>query len=135
MTSLGKKPLKDIQSRQDIHMLVTTFYSRIRKDVYLGPIFEKHINDWPTHLDHLTTFWENSLFHTGRYKGNPLKIHEVVDKTENNGLNEQHFGVWLNHWIQTLDDLFLGDHATILKLRARKMATHIHIHLFEARKE
>jgi hemoglobin len=124
---------KDVQNRSDIAMLVRTFYSRIRKDVYLGPIFEKHISDWDAHFDHLTDFWEHSLFMNGAYKGNPLKVHEKVDTEEGYGINEQHFGVWLNHWAQTIDDLFIGDHASILKMRARKMGTHIHIHLFQAR--
>ncbi len=125
---------KDITSKKDIDTLVTTFYSRIRKDVYLGAIFEKHIRDWPAHLEHISTFWENSLFRTGQYHRNPLEVHEKVDKEEGHRIDEHHFGVWLNHWIQTIDDLFLGDNTTILKARARKMATHIHLHLFQARK-
>ncbi|MFT5752409.1 MAG: hemoglobin [Flavobacteriales bacterium] len=125
--------LRDLQNKSDIATLVHTFYSRIRKDVYLAPIFEKHIKDWGTHLEHLTDFWENSLFMNGEYKGNPLKVHEKVDAEEGYKINEQHFGIWLNHWVQTIDDLFLGDNASILKLRARKMGTHIHVHLFEVR--
>jgi len=124
---------QDLSTRDDVYKLVSTFYSRIRKDVYLGPIFEKHIHDWPAHFEHLTTFWENSLFHTGKYKGNPLEIHEKVDKEEQHSINEQHFGVWLNHWVQTIDDLYSGENASILKLKARKMGTHIHIHLFKSR--
>lgn len=124
---------KDLQNRNDVSKLVRTFYGRIRKDVYLAPIFEKHINNWDEHLEHLTDFWENSLFMKGTYHGNPLKVHEKVDAKEGYTINEQHFGIWLNHWIQTIDDLFSGERASILKLRARKMGTHIHVHLFESR--
>lgn len=124
---------KEITSSKDIHKLVTIFYSRIRKDVYLGPIFEKHIQDWPAHFEHLTNFWQNSLFHNSDYKGDPLEVHQKLDKAEDSSINEQHFGVWLNHWSQTIDDHFIGDNAAILKLKARKMATHIHIHLFQSR--
>jgi len=125
--------LHDLTNRSDIKTLVQTFYGRIRKDVYLAPIFKKHITDWNAHFEHLTDFWENSLFMNGAYKGNPLKVHEKVDAAEGYGINEQHFGIWLNYWSQTIDDLFEGDNASILKLRARKMGTHIHVHLFEAR--
>jgi len=83
---------KDITSKKDIDTLVTTFYSRIRKDVYLGAIFEKHIHDWPAHLEHISTFWENSLFRTGQYHGNPLEVHEKVDKEEGHRIDEHHFG-------------------------------------------
>ena len=34
---------KDICDRSDVYTLVSTFYDRIRADVYLGPIFNKHI--------------------------------------------------------------------------------------------
>lgn len=135
MKNLEHGMKNDIKTKEDLKKIVTTFYSRIRKDVYLGPIFERHIQDWPSHLEHSTAFWENSLFRTGQYHGNPLEIHQKLDKKEGYRINEQHFGVWLNHWIQTIDDLFSGDNASLLKRRARKMSTHIHLHLFQTRKK
>ena len=123
----------DLSHRDDIARLVTAFYDRIRADVYLGPIFNKHIQDWEAHLCHLTDFWEHSLFLKGNYTGNPLKAHESVDAAQGYQINEQHFGIWLNHWSQTIDSLYQGPQAEILKLRARKMATHIHIHIFKQR--
>ncbi|WP_298510889.1 group III truncated hemoglobin [uncultured Kordia sp.] len=124
----------DIQNRADVHTLVTTFYAKIRKDEVLGPIFNNRIHDWDSHLEHLTDFWESSLFFVNKYKGNPLEKHVEVDKAIDHVINEHHFGIWLNHWIQTLDALFEGDKASIAKNRARKMGTFIYIKLFEARK-
>ncbi|WP_375239849.1 group III truncated hemoglobin [Aurantibacter sp.] len=127
----------DIKNREDIALLVDAFYEKIRKDNVLGPIFNGMILDWETHLNHLTTFWESSLFMTKklehRYSGNPLEAHIKVDKYAKNTIDEHHFGIWLNYWSQTIDDLFAGEVADNAKRRARKMATFIHIKLFEAR--
>ena len=46
--------LSDIQNREDVKLLVTTFYDIIRKDEKIGPIFNKAIQDWDSHLIHLT---------------------------------------------------------------------------------
>ena len=55
---------KKIESREDVSLLVNTFYSKIRKDTLLGPIFNRIITDWETHLELLTDFWETNLFRT-----------------------------------------------------------------------
>jgi hemoglobin len=123
----------DIQNRADVKLLVTNFYDKIRKDDVLGPIFNGRISHWEAHLEHLTDFWESSLFFVNKYKGNPLEKHAEVDASINNTINEHHFGIWLNYWMQTLDELFEGEKVTIAKNRARKMGTFIYIKLFEAR--
>ena len=62
--------MKPIKNREDIHLLVNTFYSKIRKDELLGPIFNSHIseNQWPHHLMKLTDFWETNLFGVRKFK-------------------------------------------------------------------
>ena len=53
---------KDIGNRADVILLVSKFYEKVRKDNVLGPFFNETIKDWDAHLEHLTTFWESSLF-------------------------------------------------------------------------
>ena len=69
----------DIQTRDDVFLLVTTFYEKVRANETLGPFFNETIKDWDAHLEHLTTFWETSLFMTRKlekkYYGNPLEAH------------------------------------------------------------
>jgi hemoglobin len=116
-------------------MLVTTFYAKIKRDDVLGPIFRAQIHDWKAHILHLTDFWESSLFFVNKYSGNPIEKHIEVDTAFDQILNEQHFGIWLNYWIQTLDELFEGEKVSIAKNRARKMSTFMYVKLFEARKQ
>lgn len=127
----------DIQNREDISKLVLSFYAKVRKDNILGPFFNNAIKDWDTHLDRLTTFWESSLFITKKlehkYYGNPLETHIKVDKNNKHNITQEHFGLWLNLWFQTIDKLFIGDNANKAKTRARKMGTFLYLKIFEAR--
>jgi len=128
---------RDISNREDVFLLVTNFYKKVRKDNTLGPFFNEKIKNWNVHLEHLTTFWETSLFMTRKlekkYKGNPLEVHVTVDKENNNSITEMHFGIWLNYWSQTIDELFQGEIADNAKRRARKMGTFMYLKIFETR--
>ncbi len=123
----------DIKNREDIFLLVTKFYEKVRKDDVLGPFFNETIKDWDTHLQHLTTFWESSLFLKTKYYGDPLEAHAKVDKAFDNSITELHFGLWLNLWFQTIDEMFEGDYAENAKRRARKMGTFMYLKIFQAR--
>lgn len=123
----------DIKNRDDVFNLVTSFYEKVRKDIVLGPFFNDTIKDWDAHLQHLTTFWESSLFLKTKYYGDPLKTHVKVDAIHNNSITELHFGLWLNLWFQTIDELFEGDYAENAKRRARKMGSFLYLKIFEAR--
>lgn len=123
----------DIKTRADIFKLVSSFYVKVRKDELLGPFFNNTITDWEEHLERLTTFWESNLFLKTKYLGNPLEVHVEVDKNYDNTITEIHFGVWLNLWFQTIDELFTGEYAEKAKLRARKMGTFLHLKIFESR--
>jgi hemoglobin len=124
---------KDIKNRQDVFLLVSKFYEKVRKDEVLGPFFNETIKDWDAHLEHLTTFWESSLFLKTRFHGDPLEAHVKVDKAHDHSITELHFGLWLNLWFQTIDELFEGDYAENAKRRSRKMGTFLYLKIFEAR--
>ena len=125
---------KDINNREDVYKLVASFYSKVRRDEVLGPFFNDVIKDWDEHLERLTTFWESSLFLKTKYLGNPLEAHVKVDEENNNIITELHFGIWLNLWYQTIDELYQGDYAENAKRRARKMGTFLYLKIFEARR-
>ena len=116
--------MNEIESRKDIEGLVTTFYSKIRKDELLGPIFNHHIkaDQWPAHLEKLTDFWEANLFGTARFTGNPSEKHFNVDRTQNYSIEQKHFGKWLQLWFETINEQFEGANATKAKEAARRMA-------------
>lgn len=125
--------MKHITDKTDVAKLVTAFYAKVRKEETLGPIFNGMITDWDAHLELLTRFWSMQLMFERNYDGNPIEIHRKVDVYTRGTINENHFGKWLNLWVQTLDNMYTGENAEILKNRARKMASFIHIDLFKHR--
>lgn len=128
---------KDIENREDVFLLVSEFYKKVRKDPVLGPFFNRVIQDWEAHIERLTTFWESSLFMTKnlehRYHGNPLEVHIEVDRQNDHAITQVHFGLWLNLWFETLDELFEGEYTENAKNRARKMGTFLFMSIFQAR--
>lgn len=124
---------KEIESRIDVQLLVHSFYDKIRKDTILGPIFNGIISDWETHLELLTDFWETQLFLKRKYLGNPVTTHQEVDDKTNGTITPEHFGLWLNYWFATIDELFDGEIAWIAKNRAQKMSTMLFMQMYQHR--
>ncbi len=122
-----------IKDRTDVSLLVRTFYKKIRKDKVLGPIFNNSITDWESHLELLTDFWETQLFLKRKYHGNPITAHQEVDEKINHTVTSEHFGLWLNYWFSTIDELYTGEIAWIAKNRAQKMSTMLFMKIFENR--
>jgi hemoglobin len=125
----------DIKNREDVSLLINTFYKKIRKDEILGPIFNCIITEWDAHLVLLTDFWETQLFLKRKYLGNPVTVHQEVDDKMNHSINPEHFGLWLNLWFETLDELFEGETAWIAKNRAQKMSTMLYMKMYENRQK
>ena len=125
----------DIKNRQDVSLLINSFYKKIRKDEILGPIFNGIITDWDAHLVLLTDFWETQLFLRRKYYGNPVTAHQEVDDKMKHGINPEHFGLWLNLWFATIDELFEGETAWIAKNRAQKMSTMLYMKMYENRQK
>lgn len=117
--------MKEIKNRQNIALLVNTFYTKVRKDELLGPIFNSHIPEesWPEHLDKLTDFWVTNLLGEVCFKGNPSQAHARVDKNLNHSISQVHFGQWLKLWFNSIDSLYTGELADRAKNAARRMST------------
>ena len=124
---------KDIKNRADISILVHHFYDKIRADEEIGSFFNEMITDWESHLEKLTDFWEMNLFGGKIYKGNPIEVHNKVDEHFDGKISSNEFGIWLNLWFATLEELFEGENVEILKRRARKMGTFLMVSIYENR--
>lgn len=114
----------DIKNREDVNLLVCSFYDKIRIDNLLGPIFNKMIpkESWPEHLEKLTDFWETNLFGIPKFKGNPTQKHIQADRIFNHTLSKEHFDQWLSIWKTTINELFNGDKATRALMAAVSIA-------------
>lgn len=127
----------EIKSRREVDFLVRRFYDQIRKHETLGPIFNGIVEDWDHHLIHLSDFWEMILLQSGPGAGkfNPTKVHREVDASVNHGIEQQHFGNWLELWFATIDRYFEGDVSEFAKEHARRMAHMLFMRIWEARQK
>lgn len=123
---------KDIKSRDDIVLLVDSFYDKVKADDSIGYIFQNIIGaDWSQHLPIMYQFWETILLNKPGYSGNPVKKHIEVDQKE--PLEEAHYTRWLELWRKTTDELFEGENADEIKNRAYLMMNLIKIKVELAR--
>jgi hemoglobin len=83
-------PGSDLCTEAEVTTLVHSFYTRVRQDEVLGPIFEAHIDDWDHHLARLVDFWSAILRRTGRFSGAPMPKHAALP-----GLSAALFQHWL----------------------------------------
>ena len=125
----------DIQNREDVYLLVSSFYIKVRANEKIGHFFNDTIEDWPAHLEKLTDFWETNLFMVSKFRGNPVRAHKEVDREFHKSIEQAHFGEWLNLWFQTVDSIFEGERANIAKNSARNMAHNLFMNIFMSRKQ
>jgi hemoglobin len=103
--------------------LVETFYARIRSHDLLGPIFEEHVGDWPTHLQKMKNFWASIAIESGRFHGSPMAKHIALGSLEHG-----HFDEWLALFSETLDDIVEGEEArAFFQERAARIAESLHM--------
>ncbi len=112
---------KDIVTRKDIELLVDEFYAKIRKDELIGFIFTDIAKvNWEKHLPIMYSFFENMLFYTGTYTGNPMELHKHVNRLF--PLTDEHFMRWNQLFSTTVDELFAGERAELSKQRAKSIS-------------
>ncbi|MDO6391074.1 group III truncated hemoglobin [Pontibacter sp. BT731] len=108
----------DITGLEDIKVLVDEFYTLVRNDELLAPIFLFRLNTyWKPHLEKMYTFWNAALFGVKGYTGNPFAKHATMP------VDGEHFERWLSLFISTVDTYFEGPMAEEAKKRALIMAT------------
>ncbi len=125
--------MRDIETEQDVELLVHQFYERVRQHPEIGRFFNETIKDWDAHLEKLTKFWMANLFGASGFIGNPMKAHIETDRAFDHQIEQAHFGHWLQLWFSTLDELFMGINANQAKERARNIAHITFIKMYQAR--
>jgi len=105
---------KVIGSRDEVKLLVNSFYEKVKHDELLAPVFA-HV-DWPHHLPIMYNFWSSVLFGDMSYNGNPFSKHKELP------LKREHFSRWIKLFLETVDSEFSGAVAEEAKNRAQTIA-------------
>jgi hemoglobin len=129
-TSPSGSPASGVRLRrideETIRLLVDAFYTKVRADDQLAPVFEKAIGeDWGPHLEKMYDFWSSVLLTTGRYKGNPMVAHMRIKS-----IREPMFDRWLSLFAATCAELFEDDTAAIFCGKAVRIAESLKLALF-----
>jgi hemoglobin len=106
--------MNDILTRNDIQLLIDRFYTKVRADALLAPVFA-HV-DWEHHTPIIINFWSSLLLGDESYQGNPFQKHIGL------AINPTHFQQWLKLFHETIDENFSGEKALEAKDRANSIA-------------
>jgi hemoglobin len=113
---------KDIESRENLLLLMQEFYKKLLADESISYFFTDVAKiNLEHHLPVLVDFWDSILFQSGTYQKNAMQLHMALH--HKSPLTKHHFETWLRYFKETVDELFTGDNAFIIKERATSIAT------------
>ncbi len=116
----------DLRNRADIEQMLTAFYQKAFADEQIGYFFTEVVPlDLKTHLPVITDFWEAVIFNTQGYRKNVMEIHRQI--SEKSSINKKHLDRWVHLFVTTVDGMFAGKKAELIKQRAVSIATLMNI--------
>ncbi len=108
-----------VGGHRPLGVLVRNFYLSLQTDPILGPIFARHVKDWPAHYATLTEFWALQTGGPAAYGGKLLQTHHAL------GLRPEFYEVWLAQWRRScrlhFDDPEAGEMIALAKRLAGRM--------------
>ena len=134
MTERREQVVADIAARTGIteamiERLVRSFYTKVRSDELLGPVFEARIADWEPHLAQMCAFWSSVALMSGRYHGQPMAAHLPLP------VDTPHFNRWLELFAETARDLCPPAAAAHFLERAHRIADSLELGIAAAKGE
>jgi hemoglobin len=126
--------MKDIENQHDLFLLVDEFYKRLLYDDAISYIFTDVVKiKIEEHLPILVTFWSQAILGTGGYTNNLTQLH--LDVNRKVYLSPELFKIWLQHFDNTVDDLFAGSNAEKIKTNALNIATVLQIKIAQEKRD
>lgn len=111
---------KQITDREDIMLLINSFYDKVKGDDVIGHIFNEIARvNWDTHLPVMYDFWEQLLLNSTNYGRNAMAPHFALNQRV--PLEPVHFDRWLLLFEGTVTELFTGERADLAISRARSI--------------
>ncbi len=120
--------MKDIETREDLEMMLTAFYRKVFEDTLISHFFVAL--DLGHHLPLITDFWESVLLNAKGYKRNVMEIHLNINKKS--PLEKQHLDRWIHLFTNTVDEFFEGPKAMLAKQRAQSIATMMQVKISQS---
>lgn len=111
----------DIRGRKDLEKLIQAFYAKAIPDSIIGFFFTDIANiQLNLHLPKIVNFWDRQLFNSPVYHGQPFQVHKLISLKAT--MSRHHFHRWQFLFCETVDELYSGDNAEQIKIKARMIA-------------
>lgn len=109
--------MKQIDCKDDVKLLVDSFYDKVNQDPLLSPVFNDFAKvNWENHLPIMYKFWGSILLGEASYSGAPFPKHLPLP------VKDEHFERWIHLFEATVDEYFFGANAEEAKSRANSIA-------------
>jgi hemoglobin len=119
---------KDISSREDLVQMLQAFYTKAFQDELIGRFFIEVVPlNLATHIPVIADFWEAVVFNKHGYRKNVMEVHQHIHQLSN--IKKEHLERWVKLFTETVDEMFEGEKATLMKHRAGSIATLMDIKL------
>ncbi len=104
-----------------IQKVVNQFYTQVRNDPLLAPVFEQAIgtetSDWLPHLERMYAFWSSVMLASRRYQGNPFLKHKELPP-----FDIKLFDRWLELFTSTVEEIHTSEIAALYIQKSRQIA-------------
>lgn len=122
--------MKETQiTEENIKLLVNSFYSKVRNDKELAPIFENAIGDdaslWRPHLERMYSFWSSVVLSTGSYSGNPFQKHKDLPS-----FDIKLFDRWLELFAQTAGEIYTEEVSKVFIVKSENIARSLKLGIY-----
>ena len=103
-------------TRENLRVLMTSFYEKTLEDEVLAPFFIDEIGDdmtsedWTLHIELLADFWLAKILGEDTYYGNFVGAHVKLPH-----IKKESFAIWLNLFGQTADEVYTPEVAELFK--------------------
>jgi hemoglobin len=106
--------MRDIQTPDDCHDLISYFYDKLLADKEIGHFFYDLSLD--SHISRVSGFWAFILLDEAGYKGNMMEAHAHLN------LKDSDFNRWLELFHETVREHFKGEKADLAIQRSSLIA-------------
>ena len=125
--------MKDIQTAEEIHIVVDEFYKKSLPNEKINYLFTDVVKiKLEEHLPILVTFWSQAILGTGGYVNNLTQIH--LDINAKSYLSKELFEIWLDHFEDAINENFEGFNCERMKNQAHNLSTIMQIKIAQQEK-
>lgn len=118
---MDQEALRDIDSREDIEILMRAFYEKVKVDELIGFIFNDVAKtNWEHHIPLIVDFWVTILLDQPVYRRNAMDLHYILHQKE--PFRKEYFDRWLMLFKSTVSALHSGKRAQLAIKRAEGIA-------------